>query len=732
MRWLSIQGDAGKSQPRAASRPHLMQPRDIAGQRVDLKIDQIAQLYPAPCRHLLRVWNDIDAKVRARDLIDGQRGAIECHRPFRRDEFGQIRGGLKCQAGAVTLLAHFGDLRHAIDMARHDMPAQLVAQPQSTFEVEPFAQLPRADVGLGHALGGDFHVKPILRLRLMFGPKRNHRQTDAITGNRRADVDPVHIIRTADPRPQITALFQLKHPTNIRDNPREHADLPVFLSPYAPDNLCPSALQVTAQRPTPPNFHRIAWIFMGKRGSTLFPVPEVMPQTPPPSPSKPRVFLMLQGPHGPFFWGLGKMLEDAGSIVWRVGFNAGDRAFWFSRNSFLPYTAPPADWPTRFEAIVREKSVTDIVLYGDTRPIHAQAIERARALGITIHVFEEGYIRPYWVTYERNGSNGHSTLMDMSVAKMKAALPKPPPEPIPTPAHWGDMRQHIFYGALYHWFVMFRNGAFPHFTRHRDLPVSKEFRLYFKRLIFMPLHHLSREWHTRRILANGHPFHIALLQLEHDASFQIHSPYTTILEFIKDVIEGFAQGAPAHHHLVFKAHPLETDRHNLRHEVRRIATKHGVHSRVHYVRGGKLQKLLQEARSAVTVNSTAGQQALSLGLPLKIFGQAVYDKPEFTSHQPLSDFFADPKRPDNAAYQKYRQFLLKTSQRPGGFYSRRGRRLLLRQLVDLMLAAKAPEEALLNRLAHAQHFTPPTKRQVIQSPAADLRPNKPPSSRKIM
>lgn len=422
-------------------------------------------------------------------------------------------------------------------------------------------------------------------------------------------------------------------------------------------------------------------------------VPEVK------TPAEARVFLMLQGPHGPFFWSLGKMLRAAGATVWRVGFNAGDRAFWFSTKSFLPYTQPADDWPNRFAEIVREKSVTDIVLYGDTRPVHALAIEKARELGLTIHVFEEGYIRPYWVTYERDGSNGNSTLMALTIAEMRAALDKIDHDNIEPPALWGDMRQHIFYGALYHWFVMFRNSAFRHYRGHRELPVTKEFLLYFKRLIMMPQHWLSRAWHTRSILSAGHPFHIALLQLEHDTSFQVHSPYSTMPEFIADVIEGFARGAPQHHHLVFKAHPLENDRRNLRHEIRRISAEFGVEHRVHHVRGGKLQRLLHSARSAVTVNSTAGQQVLSLGIPLRILGRAVYDKPEFVSHQSLEAFFAHPDRPDTRAYRDYRQFLLETSQVPGGFYSKRGRRQLMRLVVDLMLSKDAPDVALLSGTA---------------------------------
>jgi capsular polysaccharide export protein len=145
---------------------------------------------------------------------------------------------------------------------------------------------------------------------------------------------------------------------------------------------------------------------------------------------------------------------------------------------------------------------------------------------------------------------------------------------------------------------------------------------------------------------------------------------------------------------VFKAHPLEDGRVPLRRDVRRFARAAGVDARVHFVRGGKLARLLDHARAAVTVNSTAAQQVLWRGLPIKTFGSAVYAKPEFVSTQPLDDFFAQPARPDNRAYRDYRHYLLETSQVAGGFYSSRGRRQLLRQVVDMMLSPEDPYDAL--------------------------------------
>lgn len=407
-----------------------------------------------------------------------------------------------------------------------------------------------------------------------------------------------------------------------------------------------------------------------------------------------RVFLFLQGPHGPFFHKLGTMLRRAGAGVWRVGFNAGDAAFWRDGKSFIPYTGPLDAWRETFRTILAEKKITDIVLYGDTRPIHAQAVQEAHNLGLRIHVFEEGYLRPYWVTYERGGSNGHSRLMDMTVEEMRRALANSDTDaPLP-PASWGDMRQHVFYGAAYHGCVLFLNRRYRSFRPHRALSVSQEFRLYIRRLLLMPIQAIDLRIATWRIRHGGFPYHLALLQLEHDAAFQMHSPFSTMTEFLETVIDNFANGAPKHHHLVVKAHPLEDGRAPIRSELRRLARLHGVYDRVHFVRGGKLAQLLNEARSAVTVNSTAAQQVLWRGIPLKTFGEAVYAKPEFVSTKPLRDFFAGAERPDRKAYADYRRYLLETSQVAGGYYSARGRRQLLRQAVDMMLSEEDPYDAL--------------------------------------
>lgn len=94
-----------------------------------------------------------------------------------------------------------------------------------------------------------------------------------------------------------------------------------------------------------------------------------------------RRFLFLQGPHGPWFHRLGRMLRAAGAEVWRVGFNLGDRAFW-PGPGYIAFDAPQDQWPATCARLIDQHQITDLVLYGDTRPIHAKAVAEAKARGL--------------------------------------------------------------------------------------------------------------------------------------------------------------------------------------------------------------------------------------------------------------------------------------------------------------------------------------------------------------
>lgn len=415
-----------------------------------------------------------------------------------------------------------------------------------------------------------------------------------------------------------------------------------------------------------------------------------------------RRFVFLQGPHGPFFHELSRVLARAGAEVEKIGFNQGDAHYWRDESSFLAFREPLEEWPEFIRAHMHDNRVTDLVLYGDARFIHAEAIRIARRLGITVHCFEEGYLRPYWVTYERGGTNGNSRLMEMGIAQMQAMLPDPEKDLPQAPARWGDIRAHVWHGMVYHWQILVRNRHYPNWQSHREISVLKEARLNLVKFLSLPHAAISRRRATRRVRRTGQPYHLALLQLSHDASFRAHSSFASMAEFCESVIEAFAKGAPPHHLLVFKAHPLDDGREDLPRKIAAAAQKAGLGQRVHFVPGGKLAQLLDHARSVVTVNSTAAQQALWRGLPVKALGRSVYCKPELVSDQELAEFFADPRHPDSRAYRDYRRFLLATSQVPGGFYSARSRERLIPLVADMILAPEDPYDALARRNAQVK------------------------------
>lgn len=411
-------------------------------------------------------------------------------------------------------------------------------------------------------------------------------------------------------------------------------------------------------------------------------------------PQKHHSFLFLQGPHGPFFGMLGRSLLAAGHQVRKVGFNRGDRFFWPRALPYSPYRGDEAGWPEALEALVAKHKITDIVLYGDARFLHTKAVELAHKNGLTLHCFEEGYLRPFWATYERSGSNGNSALMKLSIDDMRALMDEDATEMVDVPSQWGPLWHHIYYGALYHLNLLFPSKTYANYRPHRENSIGQEFLAGMKAMATMPLRSINRRVATKRLLKRGDPYFLGLLQLGHDSSITAHSAFDTNKQFVDLCIKEFSRGARSHYRLVLKTHPLDDGRDKLKHHIAASAKANGVAERVDFIQGGKLGVLLDSATGAITINSTAAQQALWRSLPVRAIGQSVFKKDGLVSRQPLAEFFKNPTPPDRADYLDYRRFLLQTSQVAGGYYTAKGRAGLTRRVVDMILAKHGPYAAL--------------------------------------
>ena len=119
---------------------------------------------------------------------------------------------------------------------------------------------------------------------------------------------------------------------------------------------------------------------------------------------------MLQGPVGGYFRFLQAQLTREGFDVRRLAFNGGDILFALGQ-PFEVVRPREESYEAAIEAIIHQGPADAVILFGDERPIHRAAGEAAKHLGVPVFCFEEGYLRPDYITFERGGNNANSSLL---------------------------------------------------------------------------------------------------------------------------------------------------------------------------------------------------------------------------------------------------------------------------------------------------------------------------------
>ena len=118
---------------------------------------------------------------------------------------------------------------------------------------------------------------------------------------------------------------------------------------------------------------------------------------------KPR-FLFLQGMASPLFTRLGDWLLARGVEVFRINFCAGDALYW-RRKPAWHYRGALRELPEFLRQRCARHAITDLVMFCDQFPVHRAALAFAAREGLRAHVFEEGYVRPHWVTLQRGATH---------------------------------------------------------------------------------------------------------------------------------------------------------------------------------------------------------------------------------------------------------------------------------------------------------------------------------------
>jgi capsular polysaccharide export protein len=386
-----------------------------------------------------------------------------------------------------------------------------------------------------------------------------------------------------------------------------------------------------------------------------------------------RQFLFLQGLPGDFFRDLADALRLQGAGVHRVNFNGGDLLDGWGRAD--NYRGHARDWPSFLARLIRARGVTDLVLFGDCRPLHRSARATAAGLGVAVHVFEEGYIRPNWITLEQDGVNGFSSLPTDPAWYLRTAARLDPIVEGPHLPSSLDERARATVG--YYLAALALGWWFPSYRTHRPWSPAAEAVGWIARLARRRAAE-RRSAAVRQALADTRYF-VLPLQLDSDSQLRAHSDFDGMGPALAGVIASFARSAPRETMLVVKEHPLDNGLTPWRRQTCAYAKALGVSDRVLFIETGDIDLLVRRAQGLVTVNSTTGTLALAAGVPVITLGRAIYDVEGLTHQGDLESFWNAPQAPDPALYEAYRCVIVHRCLLRGGFYDRPRREALIGQ-----------------------------------------------------
>jgi capsular polysaccharide export protein len=403
-----------------------------------------------------------------------------------------------------------------------------------------------------------------------------------------------------------------------------------------------------------------------------------------PSDRQPKV-LLLQGPPSRFFGRLADTIEQVGGEAMRIIFCPGDWLYWLPRKA-THYRGSYHLWQAFLDDFIVRNGITDIVYYADQFPYHRVAQQIARARGINAVSVEFGYLRPDWITLERDGMSAASCFPEdpERIRQLARQLPA---------ADFTVRFPYTFFmeasnDVMFNLLNVFLRPLYPGFFSDRYYHPLIDYPCYAPRFAAAPRQRRIAGALLRELTAEQTPFFIVPLQMQSDYQLRANSPYRHQSEFIEQVTRSFAGSADPAARLVFKVHPLDNGLENWHRIVGKCARRHGIAKQVITIDGGNLHAFLKAAKGCVIINSTAGIHALRLGCPLAVLGIAVFDIAGLTHRRPLDEFWQTPDQPDPQLCKDLCRALAGTIQVKGNFYTRAGQQAAVNEIAKRILEGR--------------------------------------------
>lgn len=410
--------------------------------------------------------------------------------------------------------------------------------------------------------------------------------------------------------------------------------------------------------------------------------------------------LFLQGPIGPYFWHLKDSLEaESGKRCYKINFNGGDLYYYPKGERTFNYEGSVSQFRDYLQSFLLEHQIDTIVCFGDERIYHQ--IARELVLGqaewrqrdklsrdegradqkqpqtpLTFWAFEEGYLRPHYITFEKWGVNYNSRInrntetesyRQFTALTEVDDLEKDLNKGIKPVAAGFWRRAKI--AIRYYKAMRDQRTQFPHYKHHRETRLH----VYAYAWVLAGIRHLRYRFRDQKIakkmMAGSYgDFFLFPLQVHNDSQILQHGRGRRVPEYIRQVIASFGRYAKPEDRLVIKHHPMDRGFNHYGALIERLAKRYKVEDRVDYLFEIPMPTLLRATKGVVVVNSTSGLSALIHNLPVKVIGDAHYDNPYLTNQCSLSDFWQQYRAPNPQYVKRYLYSLKFKSQLNGSFY----------------------------------------------------------------
>ncbi|MFH1010840.1 MAG: DUF6716 putative glycosyltransferase [bacterium] len=266
-----------------------------------------------------------------------------------------------------------------------------------------------------------------------------------------------------------------------------------------------------------------------------------------------------------------------------------------------------------------------VVVYNGLTGAGSLAVELARRRGLKTWFFENGFF-PWTLQCDPRGVNFRNSLKPISGAafdevevdrkRLRAFVDDLRAARVPDFAYRTGVSQDMRGGLKLALWKLWRGQYLewlPDWRRH----------LHLRHSLYAP--------HGHRVQVSleapiAEPYLFVPLQVNHDTQIRTYSPNLADMEaFVEVVYEAWRALRRPELKLVVKEHPAENPR------ISYVAMRER-HPEIHWVEAGPTQEWLASAQVVVTVNSTAGVEALAFGRPVITLGKAFYNKEGIVLH----------------------------------------------------------------------------------------------------